>query len=352
MWGRGLVLGDAREPWAWRERGFRRRASGDVAWYRGGYRALTFGAWGGAIGRRTHAGLETGGAGFGAGIAGDRRGGMRGSAWWARERDLASSAFEIALDRRGRWRGETAASSRRGDAHFDAWVRAGQSGFRPIGDPRRAGPPAALSARAAAPFAPHPAARVSALAALWRFAAGASGARATLEVEHGLAHHAMAVVGFEEQHGTRRDPALAASTAGANGFHQGAWGEWRAATGPVGLGWREERWGERAWARAAMRAVSTARIGIESRAGLALRVTHAVFRVRRGEHLYLPEVEADRLVLRALTGNGERTRIELRLPFARGRVQAALNRTAVPPRAPRLQWTLEWTRHARFGRGS
>ena len=98
--------------------------------------------------------------------------------------------------------------------------------------------------------------------------------------------------------------------------------------------------------------MSTARIGIESRAGLALRVTHAVFRVRRGEHLYLPEVEADRLVLRALTGNGERTRIELRLPFARGRVQAALNRTAVPPRAPRLQWTLEWTRHARFGRGS
>ena len=82
-----------------------------------------------------------------------------------------------------------------------------------------------------------------------------------------------------------------------------------------------------------------------------LAVTHAVFRARRGEHVYLPEAQADRLVLRALSGDGERTRLEIELPFAGGRAQAALNRTTSGAKPPRMQWTLEWTRRTRARRG-
>src|SRR5207253_1426627 len=59
-WGRGLALGGPREPWAWRERAARRRAAGDVAWYRGGTGTLRLGAWAGSLPHRTHVGLEAG----------------------------------------------------------------------------------------------------------------------------------------------------------------------------------------------------------------------------------------------------------------------------------------------------
>jgi hypothetical protein len=98
--------------------------------------------------------------------------------------------------------------------------------------------------------------------------------------------------------------------------------------------------------------VSTVRIGVESGFGPGVRVTHATFRARRGEHVYLPEIEADRLVLRALAGDGEHTRVELRCPIAGGMAEAALNRTWAQARTPRLQWTLEWTRRARITRGA
>src|SRR5439155_1655899 len=46
-WGRGLVLGDPREPWARRERSLRRRSAGDVAWYRTARHPVRLGAWAG-----------------------------------------------------------------------------------------------------------------------------------------------------------------------------------------------------------------------------------------------------------------------------------------------------------------
>jgi hypothetical protein len=264
---------------------------------------------------------------------------------------VGAASFELAVDRRGRWRGEFATVEQDSGARLSAWVRAGLAGFRGLGDPARAGPPAALSVRADTPLGRDGVTHAAALGALWRFAPGIGGARATLEVEHAFPHHASVVGGFEEQHGTRRDPGVAApATADLDVFRQGAWMEGHAASGPVTLGWRHERWGARRWARGEVRAMSTAHIGVESESGLAVRVTHATFRARRGEHVYLPEIDSDRLVLRALAGDGERTRVELHCPFAGGMAEAALNRTWAQARTPGLQWTLEWTRRARITR--
>ena len=79
-----------------------------------------------------------------------------------------------------------------------------------------------------------------------------------------------------------------------------------------------------------------------------------LFRVRSGEVLYLPEPASDRLVLRALRGIGERTRIEVRLPAASGQVYAAVDLAAALGGPSRAQWTREWIRRSRTrgaGRG-
>ena len=102
--------------------------------------------------------------------------------------------------------------------------------------------------------------------------------------------------------------------------------------------------------RAVVRSVTSARIEARGPAGLRLGITHSVYRVKRGESLYLPEAESDRLVLRAVTGEGERTRIEARAPFAGGRLRAALNLGLAAERRARPQWTLDWTRRARLRR--
>ena len=91
--------------------------------------------------------------------------------------------------------------------------------------------------------------------------------------------------------------------------------------------------------------------GARAPAGVRVRLTHAVFRVRPGESVYLPEVLSDRLVLRALSGAGERTRLELVLPAGRGSLRAALNLSTKGIRPLRSQWTLDWTRRARLKRG-
>ena len=309
---------------------------------------------------------------FGAGVTGDAIGAARASLWWA-PRSAESRGAELAFDRAGRWRVEAASGVRSGRATIDAWLRAGLAGHRPLGDPRRAGPAQALSVSAhiplraprtasadegpddsrPAPETPTHATRLAAAAALWRFGSAANGARAMLEVEHALARHSTVVMGFEEQHGTRRDPRFAASRSQAESreFRQGAWGEWRSLAGPVELGWRHERWGARAPVRDAVRAVTTARLGARTASGWGARVTHAVFRARRGEHVYLAEAQADRLVLRALAGDGERMRLELEVPFAGGRAKAALNRTVAGVKPPRMQWTVEWIRRSRVKRG-
>ena len=118
--------------------------------------------------------------------------------------------------------------------------------------------------------------------------------------------------------------------------------------GEMALGLRYERWGERPWARAVVRSVTSARFEARGPAGFRLGIVHSIHRVRRGESLYLPEAESDRLVLRAISGDGERTRIEARLPLAGGRARAALVLNTAPDRRARPDWTLDWTRRARL----
>jgi hypothetical protein len=101
-----------------------------------------------------------------------------------------------------------------------------------------------------------------------------------------------------------------------------------------------------------VRSVTSARLEARGPAGLRLGVTHSVFRVKRGESLYLPEAETDRLMLRAVSGEGERTRVEVRSPFAGGQARAALNLAGAPERRARPQWTLDWTRKARLRRSA
>jgi hypothetical protein len=121
----------------------------------------------------------------------------------------------------------------------------------------------------------------------------------------------------------------------------------------MSLGLRHEVWGERPWARGVVRTVTGARIELQGPAGLRLGITHSLYRVRSGESLYLREVESDRMVLRALTGEGARTRVEARSPFAGGRMRATLHLASTADRRARTQWTLDWTRRARIrGLGS
>ncbi len=138
---------------------------------------------------------------------------------------------------------------------------------------------------------------------------------------------------------------LAATSAAP--LRQGAWAEWRVRTNGASLVLREERWGERAIVRSGLRAVTAARFECDAPFGARLALTQAAYRVRRGESLYLPEAEADRLVLRALTGTGERTRLEVALPAGSGRVRASLALAGVAGEA-RSKWTIDWTRRARL----
>jgi hypothetical protein len=52
-------------------------------------------------------------------------------------------------------------------------------------------------------------------------------------------------------------------------------------------------------------------------------------------------------VLRALTGDGERTRVECDVPVAHGEVRAAFELNLAEGRPTRAQWTVDWIRRAR-----
>jgi hypothetical protein len=113
---------------------------------------------------------------------------------------------------------------------------------------------------------------------------------------------------------------------------------------------RHELWGARAFAREAVRRAVVARAEFAAAHGSRIGVTHSVWLVRRGENLYLPEAEADRLVLRASSGAGSRTRAELRVPFAAGEIRLGLTLATGGTRAggTRPAWTLEWSRRSRL----
>src|SRR6516165_2438361 len=93
--------------------------------------------------------------------------------------------------------------------------------------------------------------------------------------------------------------------------------------------------------------------------GGRLALTHAVWRVRSGESLYLPEAWSDRLVLRASSGAGSRTRCELRLPLATGTIHLGLSLAtgggapgAAGSASRRPTWSVEWSRRTRVAAGA
>jgi hypothetical protein len=340
-WGRGLVLGAAGEPWsvAASDRGesapFRGRA-GRGAWYHAGERSGVD-LLCGRFARRDLVGgrLRVGGAGLG--VLGDRAGERQWSLGLAR----GSAGHELALDRSGRWRAELALARSLGPRALAARVRGGASGFRSIAEPGRSGPARALALelREARAWG-----RIRAQGALWRFGPGRGGARAALEVSRRLAGPGALALGFEERHGTHRESGR------VPGFRQGAWGEWRGGVPGLGLALRHEVLGAERLARAAVRTVTAVRLELEGPAGSALRVTHCAFRVRSGESLYLVEDAGDRIVLRTVSGTGRRTRLELRVPGAGGRVHGTLELqgpAGAGGAAARPRWTLDWTRRAR-----
>ncbi len=339
-WGRGLVLGAAADPWAREaaDRGgaaaFRGRAGEGAAFRRAGAGA-ELELMAGRFARRDLAGVGLLAGGLGAGLLAGRGGQTQGSLALA----CAPADLELAIDGDGRWRAEGALERPLGAGRMVLRARGGLPGFGSLAEPRRAGPAQALAALAEGPAGPW---RAVATGALWRFRPQVAGARAALEVDRQLAEHGAFILGLEEQHGARREPPSRAA-----GFRQGSWGEWRAVAPGLALALRHETWGERAVLRAAVRAVTTVRIDAGALPRPTVRLTHAVYRVRRGETVYLPEAGTDRLVLRALSGAGARTRLELGLPAGGGVLRATLEMTAAADKPPRLLWTFDWTRRAR-----
>ncbi len=341
-WGRGLLLGAAAEPWnaAAADRGaaapFRGRA-GRGAWYRLGERGALEALYGRFANRDLAGGRARAGP-FGLGALADRAGHAQASLSLCRGR----AEHELALDRAGRWRVETALERRAGPLALAARARGGSAGLRSLAEPLRSGPARtlAMELRDDAPWG-----HVRAQTALWRFAPGRGGARAALEVRRRLDRRGSLAVGFEERHGTHRESGR------VPGFRQGAWGEWRGEAAGLALALRHEVLGAERLGRTAVRAVTAARLELDGPAGSGLRITHCAYRVRSGESLYLIETASDRVILRAVSGMGRRTRVEVRAPGAGGHINAALELPGVAgarsSEANRPRWTLDWTRRAR-----
>lgn len=362
-WARGLVVGGAADPWS-------RRADdrGEGATFRGR-------AGDGLVFESAHASLLTGrfhklalcGGRWLAGPAAlgvlAARHRAQASAGWEGE----SHALELAFDSRGRWRAETACTGDAGETRLALRVRGGLGAFRPLAEPARAGPPQAVAASAARSWyggsGPNGAPReqdeaganrsdagrgkltAAAFGSLWRWRGGQDGARGALEVATRLGQHASFAAGLEQQHGSRREPSPRTR---ATGPRQGLWCEWRGGSPVARLTLRHELWGTRAFARDAVRRAVVARADFVAAYGSRIGITHAVWLVRRGENLYLPEPEADRLVLRASSGAGSRTRAELRLPFAAGDIRLGLTLATGGTRAGGTPpaWTVEWSRRS------
>jgi len=350
-WGRGIATGTPLPPWSRtalepRERPAYRARSGDGMWYGGNRGALRYGGHYGRFARRDVGAMNAGLGAVGVALFGDRAGVRQASVWL----DGTSTRSELVAERSGRWRAEVAAERGVGQGQVAGMVRAGSAAFRSMVEPQGGVPAHALAAAVHGPAGPL---EVDAIGAVWRFRPGLAGARAAFQVEGTLKANARFAAGFEEQQGVRRSSSTTASGSTSErlgGFRHGLWGEWSGASGGVRLALRHEAWGEGRFARRSVRIVTTARVETTAPAEVRLRVTHTVFRVRRGESLFVPEAEADRLVLRVLSGAGDRTRVEIAVPTAGGRLAAtlALSTSASGPQPPR--WTIEWARRARLAR--
>jgi len=339
-WGRGLALGGAGEPWVFsaEDRGaearYRGRAGTGLAYDVGGA-SLFGGRFAGrdVLGARALAGACALGV-----LAGGR------SVQASLSLDAEQRSLELAFDPRGRWRSEAALGGAIGDTRVALRARGGLATFRSLAEPARAGPSHALAASAARALGP---ATVSGFGALWAWRAGQSGARAALEVDARLGEHQSFACGAEDQHGPRREPSPRARPAGTR---QGWWCEWRGGSPGARLALRHELWGARSLARDAVRRAVVARADWDAPFGGRLALTHAVWRVGSGESLYLPEAWSDRLVLRASSGAGSRTRCELRLPIATGTIRLGLSLATAGTRAAnrRPAWSVEWSRRSRL----
>ncbi len=339
-WGRGLVLGGAAEPWARtaEDRGegarFRGRSGSGVA-----YEGARMGLLAGRFAKRDLAGARLAAGPLRLGAIASRDGRQASVTFERPERSL-----EWAVDAAGRWRAEAALAGEAAGARLALRARGGAVAFRSLAEPARSGPSRALAAAAARELG---GVRLSAFGALWTWRAGWTGARVALEAATGLGHHGSLALGVLEQQGPRREPSPRARPSGTR---QGWWCEWRGGPPAARLALRHELWGARAFAREAVRRAVVARADRAVPYGGRLVVTHAVWRTRSGESLYLPEAGADRLVLRAASGAGSRTRAELRLPFAAGSIRLGLTLAAGGARggAKPPAWTVEWSRRSRL----
>jgi hypothetical protein len=338
-WGRGLVLGTPAEPWsaAASDRGrspFRGRAGEGVCLEAGSAAAVELMA--GRFARSNLVGLGARGRRLGAGALTDGSGRSQATAF-ARGDGVEA---EVAFDRHGRWRAEMFHARAAGSIDLVAHVRGGAESFRSIAEPLRSGPARAATLMVGSP---NERASWSGLVSWWRFAPGYPGARAMGRGSLATAAGDLAA-GIEAQRGTRRWtssrlPLLA-------GARQGAWAEWSKRTPRLALGLRHELWGERGLALAVRRA-SGMRVEAVGPLGVRARLAHTVFHARFGESLYLSESYSDRDVLRALTGDGERTHVEVAFPAAGGWLTASVGLTRVSGRATRALWIVDWARRAR-----
>lgn len=337
-WGRGLLLGGGADPWSAGvddrgERASYRGRAGDGATWRAGERAELLA---GRFAKRSLLAARTTRGPWGAGLLGGGTHRPQASLAWTGDGPLV----EVAGDRRGRWRAEFAHEQPLGErTSLAVRARGGHAEFRSLAEPVRAGPARAVAASVQT-FAGECRAVFS--GALWRFAPGAAGARAALVFDVPLSEHAAVDAGFEEQRGPRRE------TDRAGALRQGFWSEWRADRREVAVAVRHELWGERSFARAAVRRALAVRARCALPAGAALTVSHWAWSARSGESLWLPEAEGNRLALRALRGEGERTRVECVAPVPGGRARLALTLARPAGRPSDVRWTVEWSRRGRL----
>ena len=338
LWGRGLVLGGAAEPWARapEDRGqrgrFRGRSGSGVA-----FESPRAGMLAGRFARQDLAGGWLAAGPFALGSLASR-----GRAQASLAFDSPGHALEWAADDAGRWRAEATLAGRLAAARLHVRARGGHDAFRSLAEPARSGPARALAGSLARDWGRW---RASAFGALWSWRAGRDGARAALEVDAGLGNNGSFALGVLEQQGPRREPAPSARPTATR---QGWWCEWRGGPPGARLALRHELWGARAFARDAVRRAVVARGEWDLPYGGRIAVTHAVWRARSGEALVLPEAGADRLVLRSVSGAGSRTLPELRLPFASGQLRLAVTLSASGARAAPPAWTVEWSRRTRI----
>jgi len=336
-WGRGVLLGSPAEPWqraALARNSARRGRAGEGVRLSGG-KGLRTEAPAGRFARRDLGGMRVRGGPLALGMVAGRRGELQSSLALARGR----GDVEGVIDRRGTWRVEASLERPFGGSTLSGTVRAGRAGFHSLADPSRASPARAVTVAASASSW---IGETRALAGAWRFRAGRAGARLAIECRRALTGGSRAACGFEEQQGVGKDDARAAPA-----LRQGSWLEWSSREGPLALALRHESWGATPILRDVVRAVTSVRVDARAPFGMRVTLSHAVYRTRRGESLYLPESESDRLVLRALSGEGQRTTLELLAPAGRrGRVRATLRISTSGVRQGAPQWTLEWMRRS------